>query len=150
MICSTSSGVNRNSSVLSGGAFQVKVSGGLGPSGPSGSMIWVVDPPPPSLPWQFAHCNESTGLYASPAGLANNTAPRSTEPFLKYVSECACRVGSCTMYTSITTAKIVTNTRLHPRTRSSRRPSRSSSSKKRVWLAGLFSTRLRERFAHSR
>ena len=87
MICSTSSVVNRSSSVLSAGTFHVNDSGGCGPFGPSGSMTCVVDPPPPSLPWQFAHCNDRTGLYASPAGFANSVAPRETEPFLKYFAE---------------------------------------------------------------
>ena len=62
MICSTSSGEKRNSSVLSAGAFQTNDSGGWGPSGPSGSITAVVEPPPPSLPWQFAHWSESTEL----------------------------------------------------------------------------------------
>ena len=45
----------------------------------------------------------------------------------------------------MTTAKTVTNIRLQPSTRSSRRPSRSSSEKNRVWFAGrLLRPRLRE------
>src|ERR1700737_1878841 len=71
----TCAGLKRDSTVSSAGARQVTVSGRVLPLS-GGFSTNDVDPPLPSVPWQFAHRNDFVESYAFMLSLAKSVAPR--------------------------------------------------------------------------
>src|SRR5689334_18069306 len=62
-----------------------------------GSLLCTVNaavPPPPSVPWQFAHSSDFVLSYAGDWSLANNVAPRSTDRSWNPLAAAVSRNGS--------------------------------------------------------